>query len=303
MKFKLGISTAALLSMIFLAKESLAAPLLFEVLSSKNDNFRSLLINHIDARATQIGIDLFVENADGNGSLQFRQYDSALSAKVDAIIVNLVDDTLAKMMLEQAKSTKTPIVFYNYKPSISPLPDYAGYVGSDDVEAATLQMEELARKANYQGNVVILVGEPNHPAAKVRTETVEKIISKYPNMKIVGKTTAQWQRSEAANTVLDWIHKGINFSIIAANNDEMAIGAVRGLEKAEKKASNYIVGGIDGTADALQLVREGKISATVLQDAKGQGYAAVDMASRLVHQDMSKNVVWVPFKLITPESL
>jgi ribose transport system substrate-binding protein len=76
-----------------------------------------------------------------------------------------------------------------------------------------------------------------------------------------------------------------------------------GLEKAGKQAKDYWVGGIDGTPDGLKLMAEGKMAVSVFQDAAGQAGGAVDTALRLVRGEVLESaVVWVPFKLITPEN-
>ncbi|OAN28213.1 substrate-binding domain-containing protein [Pseudomonas oryzihabitans] len=279
-----------------------SAPLI-GVLTSKRDNFRTALINNVEERARTLDADLFLENASSDSALQLRQYRNLIAARVDAVIVNLIDDSNTQEMLSLAMSSKVPLVFINYRPNVSPLPAYAGFVGSDEVEAATMQMEELARRAGYKGKVAILMGESHHPATKLRTESVEKVVAKYPDMQVVVKASANWQRSEATDLVMQWVNKGLAFDIVAANNDEMAIGAIRGLEKAGKPLAQYLVGGIDGTPDGLQEMREGKLAVSVLQDAKGQGQGAVDMALRLANGSTSSNLTRVPFQLITPDNL
>ncbi|UUW72422.1 substrate-binding domain-containing protein [Pseudomonas oryzihabitans] len=279
-----------------------SAPLI-GVLTSKRDNFRTALINNVEERARTLDADLFLENASSDSALQLRQYRNLIAARVDAVIVNLIDDSNTQEMLSLAMSSKVPLVFINYRPNVSPLPAYAGFVGSDEVEAATMQMEELARRAGYKGKVAILMGESHHPATKLRTESVEKVVANYPDMQVVVKASANWQRSEATNLVMQWVNKGVAFDIVAANNDEMAIGAIRGLEKAGKPLAQYLVGGIDGTPDGLQEMRAGKLAVSVLQDAKGQGEGAVDMALRLANGSTSNTLTQVPFQLITPDNL
>lgn len=279
-----------------------SAPLI-GVLTSKRDNFRTALINNVEERARTLDADLFLENASSDSALQLRQYRNLIAARVDAVIVNLIDDSNTQEMLSLAMSSKVPLVFINYRPNVSPLPAYAGFVGSDEVEAATMQMEELARRAGYKGKVAILMGESHHPATKLRTESVEKVVANYPDMQVVVKASANWQRSEATDLVMQWVNKGVAFDIVAANNDEMAIGAIRGLEKAGKPLAQYLVGGIDGTPDGLQEMRAGKLAVSVLQDAKGQGEGAVDMALRLANGPTSNTLTQVPFQLITPDNL
>ncbi len=173
-------------------------------------------------------------------------------------------------MMQLASQAKIPLVFVNRNPNPEKWPAQTAFVGSNELESGTLQMEELARRAGYKGNVVILVGDPANASSLMRTEDVEKVVAKYPDMKVIQKKVGNWERSQAATIVIDWVKQGVDFSIIAANNDEMAIGAIMGLEKAGKQAKDYWVGGIDGTPDGWKLMAEGKMAVSVFQDAAGQ---------------------------------
>lgn len=279
-----------------------ATPLIGVGVAKNNDNFQVLLRNNVQRHANSLDADVFMEDAQDNGALQMRQIRNLIASKVDAIIVTAVDMKTAPEMTRLANEAKIPLVFINRNPEPAAWAPQTAFVGSNEIESGTLQMEELARRANYKGNVVILVGDPGNKASKIRTEDVENVVAKYPNMKIVQKTIAHWQRSEAASTVMDWLKQGVSFDIIAANNDEMAIGAVMGLEKAGKNPKDYLIGGIDGTPDALKLMDQGKLTVSVLQDAAGQANGAVEVALHMIRGERVEPVNWVPFKLITPEN-
>ncbi|WP_338513261.1 substrate-binding domain-containing protein [Pseudomonas poae] len=280
-----------------------ATPLLGVGMAKYDDNFQTLLRNGVQQQASVMNADIFMENGKDSIDLQMRQFRNLVNSKVDAIIIAMVDGKSAAQMMQLAAEAKIPLVFVNRNPNPEKWPAQTAFVGSNELESGTLQMEELARRAGYKGNVVILVGDPANASSLMRTEDVEKVVAKYPDMKVVQKKVGNWERSQAATIVIDWLKQGVDFSIIAANNDEMAIGAIMGLEKAGKQAGDYWVGGIDGTPDGLKLMAEGKMAVSVFQDAAGQASGAVDTALRLVRGEvLESTVVWVPFKLITPEN-
>lgn len=291
-------------SMLFITGLAQAAtPLLGVAMAKYDDNFQTLLRNSVQQHATSVSADVFMENGQDNADLQMRQFRNLVDSKVDAIIVATVDDKSSAQMMKLADTARIPLVFVNRSPALEKLAAQTAYVGSNELESGTLQMEELARRAGYKGNVVIVVGDPGNAASRMRTEDVEHVVAKYPGMKIVQKKVANWERNQAATVVNDWVKQGLDFSIIAANNDEMAIGAIMGLEKAGKQAKDYLVGGIDGTPDGLQLMASGKLAVSVFQDAAGQARQAVDAALRLARgQPLETSLIWVPFQLITPDN-
>ncbi len=280
-----------------------ATPLLGVGMAKYDDNFQSILRNGVQKHAAVLEADIFMENGQDNAELQMRQFRNLINSHVDAIVIAMVSGKSGPEMMRLASAAKIPLVFVNRNPDPEKWPAMAAFVGSDELESGTLQMEELARRANYKGNVVILVGDPGNKSSLMRTEDVEKVVAKYPNMKVVQKKIANWERSQAATILVDWVKQGVDFSIVAANNDEMAIGAIMGLEKAGKNAKDYLVGGIDGTPDGLKLMAEGKMAVSVFQDAVGQANGAVEAALRMARgESLDSPLIWVPFKLITPEN-
>ncbi len=63
-----------------------------------------------------------------------------------------------------------------------------------------------------------------------------------------------------------------------------------------------VVAGIDATADALAEMEKGNLDVTVFQDAKGQGYGAVETAVKLIKGEKVDSFVWIPFEPVTLEN-
>ena len=95
-----------------------------------------------------------------------------------------------------------------------------------------------------------------------------------------------------------------DFDCIFCNNDTMALGAVQWLKDNGYNPADYPVTGVDATADGCALVKSGDMYMTVLQDAKGQGNAAVQACIKMANGQSITSVdgasedskyVWVPF--------
>jgi Periplasmic binding protein domain len=96
-----------------------------------------------------------------------------------------------------------------------------------------------------------MMGELATQAAVLRTEGLEKTVSQHPEMKIVGKQTANWRRNEAIDLMNNWLVAGTQIDAVVTNNDEMAIGAILALQQAAKDPTKVVIAGIDATADGL----------------------------------------------------
>jgi inositol transport system substrate-binding protein len=100
----------------------------------------------------------------------------------------------------------------------------------------------------------------------------------------------------------NWLSTGKSLQAVIAQNDEMALGAQKAIEAANRQ-NDILVIGIDAIPDALRAVKEGKLCATVFQDARGQGALALELAVKLCEGKKVDHTHYIPFQLITKQDL
>ena len=262
-------------------------------------NFVSILRTQMQAELKANQLNSQFVDAKGDVALQVQQVDDFVNQGVDAIILNPVDTQGVLPMITAAKNAGIPLIFVNRKPEVK-LPSDMAYVGSDSALGGEMQMEALAKKMNYKGNVAILMGALSNEEARERTRAVEAVIAKYKDMKVIEKQSAKWQRNEAVDVVSSWLLNQRPIDAIAANNDEMAIGAIMALNQAKNKT--ILVAGIDGTPDGQQFIKNGGMTLTIFQDAKGQATGAVQVTKALLEKQKVQEFNWIPYQTITPEN-
>lgn len=238
-------------------------------------------------------------DAKGDVALQVQQVEDLINQGVNAIILNPVDTQGVQPMMAAAQRAAIPLIFVNRKPEV-PLVGATAYVGSDSALSGRLQMEALAKKMNYRGNVAILMGALSNEETRERTRAVEAVIAKHKGLKVVEKQTAKWQRNEAVDVVSGWLLNGAPIDAIAANNDEMAIGAIMALKQAKK--NGVLVAGIDGTPDGLQFIKNGDMAVTIFQDAKAQAIGTVQVTRAMLDRAKTEPYNWVPYATVTGEN-
>ncbi|WP_437613564.1 sugar ABC transporter substrate-binding protein [Erwinia sp. V71] len=263
-----------------------------------DDNFLTIVRTAIQKEMQKDGVKGQIEDAKGDVAQQLQQVQNFIGQGVDAIIVNPVDTNAVKPIIDQAEKAGVPLIFVNRRPQAQ-MTGKMAYVGSDSELAGRLQMEALAKAMGGKGNIAILLGDLANESTRERTKGVEAVVAKYPDIKIVQKQTAKFTRNDAVDVVSNWLTAGDDIQAIASNNDEMAIGALQALGK---NPNNVLVAGVDGTPDALQMIKNGKMVASVFQDAKGQGEGAVQTAIKLVKGETVQKMVDIPFQLITKDN-
>lgn len=239
-------------------------------------------------------------DAKKNSNTQLSQVENFISQRVDVIIVAPVYIDASKPITDKAKAANIPIIslmtpFENQSDAVS-------YIAPDSKQAATLEMEYLAERMNYKGNVAIMMGPREDRAQRVRTETYHEVISKYPDMEIVAEQSAEWDRARGTVLMENWIESGKKIDSVAVNNDEMAIGALNTIEAAGK-LGKITVGGIDATPDSLQYVKSGKLAVTVFQDAEKLSKASIDTAIKAAKGENVEKTISIKNELVTSENV
>jgi len=84
---------------------------------------------------------------------------------------------------------------------------------------------------------------------------------------------------------------------VFAQNDEMALGALRALQTAGK--TDVLLVSFDGTADGIKAVQSGKLAATVAQQPDQIGVIGIDTAAKVLKGETVAATLPVALKLVT----
>lgn len=270
-----------------------------------NDTFQTYVVDAATAKAKELGYKLDVLDAQEDVVKQQDQVNTMIEQGYKAIIVVPVDTSAMGPITDAVTKAGIPLVYVNRNPfGTEQPPEGVYYVGSQEVIAGQLQAEYLVKLLgdNVKGGVGILEGILSNEGAVKRTEGNETTLAKYPGLKILAKEAGDWQSDKGMSITENWITAyGKDLTAVLANNDNMAIGALQALEAAGR--DDVIVMGVDAIPDALNLVKQGKLDATVLQDAKGQGSTGVDVADKAVKGEKPEAISWIDFVLVTPDNV
>ncbi|GFR36377.1 galactose/glucose ABC transporter substrate-binding protein MglB [Thermobrachium celere] len=258
-----------------------------------DDNFMSFVRRAIETNA-QGKAELILNDSQNSQATQNEQVDMMISKGVKALAINLVDPQAAPSIIEKAKTKNLPIIFFNKEPNAEVLKSYekCWYVGTESKEAGIIQGKMIAdlwkKNPNWDKNkdskiqYVLLKGEPGHPDAEARTKyAVEEIKNAGIEVEQLELQTGMWDTVKGKELMDAWLSKhGDKIEFVIANNDAMALGAIQSL-----KAAGYFtngkfmpVVGVDAIPDAIQQIKDGLMVGTVLNDAKNQGKATLELA-------------------------
>jgi inositol transport system substrate-binding protein len=264
-----------------------------------SSEFIAMLNQTMDARAQELGVRLIVNDAQRSPEKQVQQVESFIAQGVDAIILNPCEVEASSPAVDKALAAGIPIVNVNSETRLEP----TAFVGSRDEESARIAMGHLAERLHGRGNVVMLHGFMGQAAQLKRDQGAREVLRQHPGLTLLADQTAEWDRAKGLALMENWIQAhGTKIQAVFAQNDEMGLGALIALEQAKLK-DQVIVVSVDAIADALQAVKDGRLDATVFQDARGQGGQAVETAVQIIRKQPYAKQVFVPFQLVTKENV
>ena len=145
----------------------------------------------------------------------------------------------------------------------------------------SLVAEEFAAALGGEGTYIELTGKETDTNAGVRSDAVAGVLGQYPDLERVAVESANWSQDEAFTKVQTLLEQHPDVNGIIAGNDTMALGAVAAVEAAGK-LDQITIAGFDGSPDAVQAIKDGKLLATGLQPAVLIAEMAVEQAHELI---------------------
>jgi ABC-type sugar transport system substrate-binding protein len=254
--------------------------------------------------AAQFGMDIEVAapTVSNNNDEQIQLVQQAIAKKKDIVILTPADSTGIVPAVTELNSADIPVINLNTKiNNDSGKANSETFVVADNIQCATLCAEELAKLAEQKGEVLILQGPSGGQVTIDLTKGAEDVFKKYPDMKVVDHQDANFDRATGYSVTQNMLQTYPDLKVIFSCNDEMALGALKAVEEAEKQDQIFI-GGIDGNQDALKAIDEGRLDVTVFKNFWLQAYTAVEAAAKYLDGQSLEPLIPVELTVVTKDN-
>lgn len=256
---------------------------------------------------SELGVNLLVKTGAQETSVeqQITIIEGLIEEKVDAIVIAPADSVEVIPILKKAQ--EAGIIIVNIDNQLDP--DASAKIGLVDVPFISVDNDQggymsakfISDQITTPTNVVILEGIRTAKNAEDRKNGALRAFSENPNVKVVAMETAHWKIDEAHDVIASLFEQYPDIKAVFCANDMMALGVVQYLD--ENKKMNVLVASYDALEDAKTLIREGKLQATIDQQAALQGYTGVKRALQLLRGEKVEPLTLVDVLLVTKATL
>lgn len=266
-----------------------------------NPHFVGQAYGYID-EATQLGAKVILLEAGGYQYLdkQVSQMEDLIASKVNAIILVAVNGPGTVGVVEQAVAAGIPVVNCNVMTNSTKV---VTRVRSDDEVIGQMQGDFMGQALKGKGNVVMLRGAPGTSWAENRGNAFKKRLGeKFSGVKVIGEQYSQSTPADGLKLMEDFLQTYPQIDGAYNGADTTAIGAAQAVVAAGKKGK-IVITTTDFQADTEKFIREGVITAAVVQQTVIIGRWGVRATINHLEKRSVPQNLWTPLLLVSKDEL
>jgi ribose transport system substrate-binding protein len=237
------------------------------------------------AKALGVKVIQYVPTKPDSIPEQLSQVEDVIVKKPDAIVFIPVDYKALVPAVEKINAAKIPVTNITDRSASG---DFVAFVGADDYSIGLAVARRLLTAMGGKGNVVILEGVKGSLTSTNRVRGFNDALKEFPNVKLLASQPGNFQRLNALQVMENLVQSFPSIDGVLAANDPMAVGALEALEGANRKA---LVVGINGSKEAVELIKSGKLLASGDFNGFIQGCVGTEIAVRNLHKEQTPKEV------------
>lgn len=231
-----------------------------------NPFFESIRVGAANAaKATGVKIIQYVPIKPDSIPEQLSQVEDAIVKKPNALLFTPVDYKALVPAIEKVNAAGIPVTGLTDKLAGGQI---VSFIGAEDYRLGLETGQSLLKAMGGKGNVVVLEGVKGAISSTDRVKGFTDALKEFPNVKMVAMQPANYQRLQALQVMENIMQSHPQIDGVLAANDAMATGVVEAMSAANRKA---MVAGINGSQEAIDLIKAGKMHATGSSDPFMQG--------------------------------
>ena len=267
-------------------------------LSTQANSFMVKMREGAQKKADELGLTINFQDASDDSATQANQLANAAATGAGAVIVNPTDSDAMAPAVKQLTDAKIPVVAVDRAGNNA---EVSSYIASDNVGGGKQAAKALSEAIHGEGEILVLQGKTGSSASRERGQGFDEGLKDSPNIKVVAKQTAEFERVKGLDVTTNLLQAHPNVKAIFAENDEMALGAIEAL--GDKAGKDVIVVGFDGVEDALKAIKEGTMYASIAQQPADMAAQAVVEASKLLKGEAATKEMQVDVVTVTKDNV
>ena len=262
------------------------------VLSTLNNPFFVTMKDGAEAKAEELGYKLIVLDSQNDPSKELSNIEDLTIRGVKAILINPTDSDAVSNAIRMANRSNIPVLTLDRGASRG---DVVSHIASDNVIGGEMAGHFIMEKVGEKAKVIQLEGIAGTSAARERGEGFMNAVNG-SGLELLASQPADFDRTKGLNVMENLLAANPDVEAVFAQNDEMALGALRAVQASGK---DVMIVGFDGTDDGIAAVNRGLLGATVAQQPDLIGSLGIEIADKVLKGEKVDEYVPVPLKIVS----
>lgn len=262
------------------------------VVSTLNNPFFVTMKDGAEQKAKDLGYELIVLDSQNDPSKELSNVEDLTVRGVKAILINPTDSDAVSSAIKMANMEKVPVLTLDRGASRG---EVVTHIASDNVAGGKMAGDFIAEKVGKNAKVIQLEGIAGTSAARERGQGFAQAVEANAFDQLASQP-ADFDRTKGLNVMENLLTSNGEVQAVFAQNDEMALGALRAVQASGK---DILIVGFDGTDDGIQAVEKGLLGATVAQQPALIGALGVEAADKMLKGETIEAYIPVPLKVIS----
>jgi len=275
---------------------------------SLNAPFYVVLSQYIEVYAEAYGMTFVMADGQDDIIKQITSMEDLISSGVDIMILNPLDHKALVPAVNAAAESGVPVFIVDSQ--IDETADFVTSVQASNEGNGWLIGEWAVNTlSNSDIHTALISGSQGNPVGQAKrlgffegfTET-QLMTRGNSDLNILAQGWGNWTLLGGIEAMEDILSAHPEVNLLVAENDAMAMGALKAIEESGK-ADQVLIVGYDGQKEAYELIKEGRYGATALNSPGELARLVVESVVRYKNGQRLDKVVHTPAVLITRENV
>ncbi len=283
----LAIALGLAFSTSAMAKETIAL-----AISTLDNPFFVTLKEGAEKKAKELGYNLVVLDSQNDPAKELSNVEDVTVRGAKVLLINPTDSEAVGTAVAVANKKNIPVITLDRGANKG---NVVSHIASDNVAGGKMAGDFIAEKVGKNAKVIQLEGIAGTSAARERGEGFKQAVETN-QFELLASQPADFDRTKGLNVMENLLASHGSAKAVFAQNDEMALGALRAIKASGK---NILVVGFDGTDDAIKAVNGGQLAATIAQQPEKIGELGIEAVDKVLKGEKVDAQIPVPLKVVT----
>lgn len=256
--------------------------------------WQNMRIGAMDEGA-KLGADVTITNAKEDPVTQIQQIQEMIGKQVSAVcLVPMKKDPLVAGV-QALNQAGIPVILVNR--TVADGADFVSFTGTDTYQGGVTSAKILMEAIGGQGGVVELHQHVGTAPEIARSQALHDVMKDFPGVTLLARVCHDGDRVKTVTEMQTLLAKFPDLKGVYAHGDPYAIAAAEACRDANR--TNIAIVGMGGSQEAIEAIKEGKITGTSFQQPEEEGRNAVRLAMKHLKGEKLDKEYLIPCPPIT----